>query len=64
MVLSCTAATAIAAQAVAKASGTILGAIAGDRFGKSALGGAVLGSGATEGLGDAVKSATRIASSP
>ena len=59
-----TAATAIAAQAVAKRSGTILGAIAGDRFGKSALGGAVLGSGATEALGDAVKSATRIASTP
>lgn len=58
-----TAAAAIAAQAVAKSSGTIVGALVGDRF-KSGLGGAVLGSGATEALGDAVKSATRIASTP
>jgi hypothetical protein len=58
-----TTAAAIAAQAVAKNSGTVLGALVGNRF-KSALGGAVLGSGAGEGLGEAVKSATRIASTP
>jgi hypothetical protein len=59
-----TAATALAAQAVAKAAGTGIGALIGKGLGGGALGGAVLGSGATEGLGDAVKSATRIASTP
>ena len=58
-----TAAAAIAAQAVAKASGVALGGLIGSKFG-STLGGAVLAGGATEGLGDAVKSATRIASTP
>ena len=58
-----TAASALAAQAVAKASGLGVGALIGKIAG-GALGGAVLGSGATEGLGDAVKSATRIASAP
>jgi len=54
-----TAASALAAQAVAKAAGVGIGALIG-----RGIGGAVLGAGATEGLGDAVKSATRIASSP
>ena len=58
-----TAASALAAQAVAKASGLGVGALIGKIAGGT-LGGAVLGSGATEGLGDAVKSATRIASAP
>ena len=58
-----TAASALAAQAIAKASGLGVGALIGKIAG-GALGGAVLGSGATEGLGDAVKSATRIASAP
>lgn len=58
-----TASSALAAQAVAKASGVGVGALVGKIAG-GALGGAVLGAGATEGLGDAVKSATRIASAP
>ena len=58
-----TASSALAAQAIAKASGAGVGALIGKIAG-GALGGAVLGSGATEGLGDAVKSATRIASAP
>ena len=58
-----TAASALAAQAIAKASGAGVGALIGKIAGGT-LGGAVLGSGATEGLGDAVKSATRIASAP
>ena len=58
-----TASSALAAQAIAKASGLGVGALIGKIAG-GALGGAVLGSGATEGLGDAVKSATRIASAP
>jgi len=58
-----TASSALAAQAIAKASGAGVGALIGKIAGGT-LGGAVLGSGATEGLGDAVKSATRIASAP
>ena len=57
------AASALAAQAVAKASGVGVGAFVGKLAGGT-LGGAVLGAGATEGLGDAVKSSTRIASAP